>query len=136
MLAGPFAVPGGTRKFTWYPSTSPGKPTAPSTSAEFPFTFTSMGELTVAAGLDGKGCPGSTAGTVGPSPVANRDKTSPAAVGLDEVTREKSLEWVTAGPLAVVTTCGTDIGIKWATHRCVPPPLRRPFAGASVMEAE
>src|SRR5258708_15374758 len=95
-----------------------------------------MGELTVAAGLDGKGCPGSTAGTVGPSPVANRDKTSPAAAGLDEVTREKSLEWVTAGPLAVVKICGTDIGIKWATHRCVPPPLRRRFAGSSVMEAD
>ena len=88
-----------------------------STSAEFPFTFTSMGELTVAAGLDGKGCPGSTAGTVGPSPVANRDKTSPAAVGLDEVTREKSLEWVTAGPLAVVTICGADMGIRWAIQR-------------------
>src|SRR5260370_10177762 len=94
-----------------------------------------MGELTVAAGLDGKGCPGSTEGTVGPSPVTNRDKTSPAAAGLDAVTREKSLEWVTAGPLAVVMICGADIGIKWATHRCVPPPFWRRLAGSSVMEA-
>src|SRR5438552_986046 len=112
MVAIPFAAFGGIRKLTWYPSSEPGKPTAASTSAEIPFTFTSMGELTVAAGLDGKGCPGSTAGTVGPSPVANRDKTSPAAAGLDEVTGEKSLEWVTPGPVPVVMICGADIGIR------------------------
>src|SRR5260370_18974604 len=111
MLAGPFAVPGGIRKFTWYPSTAPGRPAAPSTSAEFPFTFTSMGELTTASGLAGKGCPGSTAGTVGPSPVANRDKTSPTEAGLDEVTREKSPEWGKAGPPGVTTICCADIGI-------------------------
>src|SRR5579862_5057034 len=83
-----------------------------------------------------KGCPGSTAGTVGPSPVANRDKISPAAAGLDEVTREKSLECVTADPLAVAIICGADIGMRWATHRCAPPPLRRRFAGSSVIEAD
>src|SRR5581483_3659067 len=112
MLVGPFAVPGGTRKFTWYPSTAPGKPAALSTSAALPLTVTSTGELTTARGLEGKGCPGSTAGTVGPSPVANRDKTSPAPAGLDELTREKSPEWVTAGPPGVTTICGADIGIK------------------------
>src|SRR5260370_37145707 len=98
MLAGPFAVPGGTRKFTWYPSTAPGRPAAPSTSAEFPFTFTSMGELTTASVVGGKGCPGSTAGTVGPSPVANRDKTSPAAAGLAGATIVKAPARVTARP--------------------------------------
>src|SRR6202162_3144334 len=135
MLAGPFAVSGGTRKFTWYPSTAPGKPTALRTSAAFPLTVTSAGELTTASGLDGKGCPGSTAGTVGPSPVANRDKTSTAADGLDAETREKALEWVTARPLEVVKMCGADIGIKCSTYCCVPPPLRRRFAGCSVIEA-
>jgi hypothetical protein len=40
MIAAPFAVSGGTRKFTCYPSTVPGKPTAPKTSAGFPFTVT------------------------------------------------------------------------------------------------
>src|SRR5438876_12091442 len=47
MLAGPFAISGGTRNFTSYPSTAPGKPTALSTSAAFPFTATSTGELTI-----------------------------------------------------------------------------------------
>ncbi len=94
-----------------------------------------MGELTVAAGLDGKGCPGSTAGTVGPIPIANRDKTSPGAAGVDEVTGEKSLEWVTAGPLAAINICGADIEIRWITHRYVPPPCWRRLAGSSVNEA-
>ena len=76
-----------------------------------------MGELTMAAGLEGKGYPGSTAGAVGPSPVTNRDKTSPAAAGLDDVIREKSLEWVTDGPLSVIKICGADIGIRWAIQR-------------------
>ena len=86
------AVPGtasvGTRKFTWYPSSAPGYPTAPSTSAGFPFTNTSTGELTTASGLVGNGWPGSRLGRVGPSPVANRDKISPAAAGLEGLISE------------------------------------------------
>ncbi len=122
MLADPFAVSGGIRKFTWYPSTAPGKPTALRTSAAFPLTFTSTGELTAAKGLDGKGTLAQdrlrAPSAVGPSPVANRDKTSLAAAGLDAVTREKSLEWVTAKPLEVVKICGADIGIKCSTYCC------------------
>src|SRR5579864_6268291 len=101
MGADPFGVSGGRRKFTWYPPTAPGKPTAPSTSAASPFTITSTGELTTASGLLGNGWPGSRLGRVGPRPVANRDKTSPAAAGLEALTSEKSLECVTAGPLGV-----------------------------------
>src|SRR5216684_5117939 len=103
MVATPFAVSEGARKFTWYPSTAPGKPAAARTSARFPFTVTSIGELTKATGLDGNGWPGSTPGRVGPRPVAKRDKISPAVAGFVAVTREKSLEWVTVGPLAGVT---------------------------------
>src|SRR5205807_10166313 len=36
-----------TRKFTWYPSTAPGKSTALRTSAGFPLTVTSTGKLTI-----------------------------------------------------------------------------------------
>src|SRR5439155_16525604 len=104
------------------------------TSAGLPFTVTSTGELTWNTESAGNGWPGSTPGTVGPRPVAVTINTSPALAGFAAVTGEKS-EWNTAGPLAVVTTCGTDIGIKWITHRCVPPPLRRRFAGSSVIEA-
>src|SRR5258708_5712434 len=89
MVAIPFAVFGGTRKFTWYPSTAPGYPTAASTSAAFPFTVTSRGEFTTARGSEGNGWPGSRPGRVGPRPVANRDKISPAAAGLEVVTSEK-----------------------------------------------
>jgi hypothetical protein len=67
------------------------------------FTVTSTGELTAARGLDGNGWPGSTPGRVGPRPVANRDKISPADVGLYAETTVKSLECVTAGPLLVAT---------------------------------
>src|SRR5579864_3361168 len=134
MLAGPFAVPGGTRKFTWYPSTAPGKPTALSTSAAFPLTVTSTGELTIASGLDGNGWPGSTPGTTGPRPLANTDRISPAAAGLDVVTREKSPEWVMAGPAGSIAISGLSIGIKWITQRCVAPPFTRRFAGSSVIE--
>src|SRR5215831_2474120 len=88
----PFAVSGGTRKFTWYPSTTPGYPTAASTSASFPFTITSTGELTTARGLDGNGWPGLSPGRVGPRPVAKSDKTSPAEAGFDALTNEKSVE--------------------------------------------
>jgi len=38
--------------------------------------------------------------------VANRDKTSPPAAGLEEVTTEKSAEWVTAGPRGVNRAVG------------------------------
>src|SRR5579872_2612640 len=117
MLACPFAAPGGIRKFTWYPSTAPGRPTALSTSAAFPLTLTSTGELTIASGLDGNGWPGSTPGFTGPRPLAKSDRISPAAAGLDAVTGEKSLEWVTAGPPGVIAICGADIGIRWAIQR-------------------
>src|SRR5579864_6526401 len=100
-VAVPGAASGGTRKFTWYPASAPGYPTAPSTCADFPFTNTSTGELTTASGLVGNCWPGSRLGRVGPRPVANRDKTSPAAAGLEALTSEKSLECVTAGPLGV-----------------------------------
>ena len=75
---------------------------AASTSAGFPFTVTVTGELTAAVEFDGNVSPGSTAGTVGPRPVAKSDKTSPEAAGFDSLTSVKSLEWVTAGPFGVV----------------------------------
>src|ERR1017187_3620873 len=110
MLAGPFAVSGGTRKFTWYPSTAPGKPTAARTPAAFPLTVTSTGELTIARGFDGNGWPGSTPGFTGPRPLANSDRISPAVAGLDAVTREKSLEWVIAGPAGTTQFQGSPVG--------------------------
>src|SRR6266571_2423336 len=103
------------------------------TPAGLPFTVTSNGELTWNSESVGNGWPGSTPGTVGPRPVASTINTSPALTGFAAVTGEKS-EWNTAGPLAVVTICGADIGIKCAIHRCVPPPLTRRFAGSSVIE--
>ena len=112
MIAGPFEVSGGTRKFTWYPSTAPGYPTALSTSATFPLIVTSTGELTVAKGLDGNGAPGLTPGLTGPRPLANIDSISPAAAGLEAVTREKSLEWVMAGPPEDIRISGLSMGIK------------------------
>ena len=42
-----------------------------------------------------------------------RDKISPAAAGLDALTTVKSLEWVTAGPLAVMVISGRSCGIRW-----------------------
>src|SRR6202140_264930 len=113
MVADPLVASGGTRKFTWYPSTAPGRPTALSTSAAFPFTVTSTGELTIARGLDGNGWPGSTPGVTGPRPCAKSDRTPPAVAGLAAVTREKSLEWVTAGPAGSNAISGLSIGIKW-----------------------
>src|SRR5579859_4255540 len=104
------------------------------TSADFPFTVTFTGELTWTNESVGNGWPGSTPGTVGPRPVACTISTSPALAGFAAVTGEKS-EWNTAGPLAVLTICGTDMGIKWTTHCCAPPPFRRRFAGSSVIEA-
>src|SRR5947208_16826410 len=103
------------------------------TSAGLPFTVTSTGELTCNTESVGNGWPGSTPGTVGPRPVAVTINTSPALAGFAAVTGEKS-EWNTAGPLAVVTICGTNIGIKWTTHCCDPPPFRRRLAGSSVIE--
>src|SRR5216684_2477504 len=97
--------------------TAPGYPTAASTSADFPFTVTSMGELTTARGLDGNGWPGVRLARVGPRPVANRDRISPAAAGLEALTSEKSLEWTMAGPPAVVVIVGHDIGITYRTVR-------------------
>ena len=46
-----------------------------------------------------------------------------------------ALEWVMAGPDGSIVISGRAIGITWAIHRTVPPPLRRRFAGSSVMEA-
>src|SRR6266511_1609180 len=103
------------------------------TSAACPFTVTATGELTCSLASVGNGWPGLTPGTVGPRPVACTIKTSPALAGFAAVTGERSA-WNTAGPLTAVTICGTDIGIKWITHRCVPPPLLRRFAGSSVIE--
>src|SRR5947207_1902525 len=103
------------------------------TSAGLPFTVTSSGELTWNVESVGNGWPGSTPGTVGPRPVACTISTSPALAGFAAVTGEKS-EWNTAGPLADVTICGTDIGIKWTIHCCDPPPFRRRLAGSSVIE--
>src|ERR1051326_753429 len=122
MLAGPFAVSGGIRQFTWHPSTAPGKPTALSTSAAFPLTVTPTGELTAARGLDGNGWPGSTPGFTGPRPLAKSERISPAAAGLDALTIEKSTEWVTAGPAGSIAISGLSMGIKCTTHLCDPPP--------------
>jgi hypothetical protein len=73
-------------------------------------TVTPTGELTVAKGLDGNGAPGLTPGLTGPRPLANRDSISPTAAGLEVVTREKSLEWLMAGPLEDITISGLSIG--------------------------
>src|SRR5260370_29832831 len=40
-----------------------------------------------------------------------------------------------AGRLTVITRCGRNIGINWRTNLTRPPPLRRRFAGSSVIEA-
>src|SRR5579871_5172076 len=110
IVAIPFVVSAGTRKLIWYPSVVPGYPVALSTSAAFPFTVTATGELTTARGVDGNVWPGLSAGRVGPKPVANSVRISPAAAGLEAVTSEKSAEWVTAGPPGVTATPGTDCG--------------------------
>ena len=107
----------------------------PSTSADFPLTVTSMGELTTARGFDGNGWPGVRLVRVGPRPVANRDRISPAAAGLEALTSEKSLEWTTAGPSAVIIIVGHDIGTTYRTVNMCPPPFWRLFAGSSVMDA-
>src|SRR5712692_4419492 len=103
-------------------------------SADFPFTVTSTGEL-AATSAEGKGWPGSTPGRVGPSPVAKRDNVSPAAAGLDAVTRLKSLECATAGPPAVFTISGRDNGITCKIRFSFAPPLVRRLAGSSLTEA-
>src|SRR5262245_46936891 len=107
--ADPLRVSAGTRKFTWYPSTVPGSPTAPSTSAGLPFTLTSISDVTTASGLVGNGFPGSTSDRVGPSPAANTESTSPGAAGLVVVTSLKSEAWVIASPLVVSATCGANV---------------------------
>jgi hypothetical protein len=135
MVAIPLAVSGGRRKFTWYPSTEPGYPTAARTSPLFPLTVTANGEFTTARGLEGKGSPGSRLVRVGPRPVANIDRISPAVAGFEGLTSEKSFEWTMAGPLAVIATSGRDSGITNRTNRTCPPPFRRRLAGSSVIEA-
>src|SRR5712692_5272042 len=109
--ATPGAVPSGTRMSTRYVSVVPGQPILFTTSAGFPFTVTSSGELTSCTGLSGNGVPGARPGRVGPRPVAVTMSVSPDRAGFDEVTGEKS-EWKTAGPLAVLTISGRDIGIR------------------------
>src|ERR1700730_8716564 len=86
----PGAVPSGTRMATRYVSVVPGQPNLLSTSAGFPFTVTSSGELTSCAGLSGNGVPGVRPGCVGPRPVAVTMSTSPDRAGLAGVTGEKS----------------------------------------------
>src|SRR5229473_6748882 len=107
----PGAVPSGTRISKRYVSVVPGQPNLFSTSAGFPFTVTSSGELTSCVGLSGNGVPGARPGRVGPRPVAVTMSVSPDRAGLAEVTGEKS-EWKTAGPLAVLAISGRDIGIR------------------------
>ena len=111
IVAIPGAVSSGTRMSSRYMSFVPGQPIPTSTSAGFPFTVTSRGELTACAGLSEKGVPGVSPGVVGPRPVAVRMSVSPARAGLAVVTGEKSA-WNTAGPLAVVTMSGQTVGIK------------------------
>src|ERR1700747_2604167 len=98
----PAGTPSGTRKSPRYVSVVPGQPNLLSTSAGFPFTVTSSGELTSCAGLSGNGVPGVRPGRVGPRLVAVTIRVSPDRAGLAEVTGEKS-EWKTGGPLAVLT---------------------------------
>src|SRR5439155_8530698 len=73
-------------------------------------------------------------GRVGPRPVARATSTSPALAGFAAVTGERSA-WNTAGPLDVVTICGTNIGITVRTYRTFPPPFLRRLAGSSAIEA-
>src|ERR1700747_3584147 len=94
-----------------------------------------MGEWPTARGLEGKGWPGSRLVRVGPRPVANSDKISPAVAGFAGLTSEKSFEWTTAGPPAVTAISGRDRGTTNRTNRTSPPPFRRRLAGSSVMEA-
>ena len=54
-----------------------GEPTALSTSAAFPLTVTSMGELTVGQGTRRKGLPRIDSRARGPRPGANIDRISP-----------------------------------------------------------
>src|SRR5437660_12449135 len=97
---------------TRYVSVVPGQPILLSTSAPFPFTVTSSGELTCWSGLSGNGVPGVRPGFVGPRPVAVTMSVSPDRAGLAEVTGEKSA-WKTAGPVAVVAISGR-YGGSWA----------------------
>src|SRR5947207_8831868 len=96
----PGAVPSGTRISTRYVSIEPGQQILFTTSAGFPFTVTSSGELTSCTGLSGNGVPGLRPGRVGPRPVAVAMSVSPGRAGLADVTCEES-PWHTAGPLAV-----------------------------------
>src|SRR5207302_5962602 len=85
-VAGPLTVSAGKRKFTWYPPTVPGSPTALSTSAGLPFTRTSTADVTTARGLEENGSARPTSGCVAPRPLANSESTSPGAPGLAAVT--------------------------------------------------
>src|SRR4051812_9739554 len=107
----PGVVPSGTRMSTRYVSLVPRQPILFSTSAGLPFTVTSSGELTSWIGVSGNGVPGARPGRVGPRPVTDRIRVSPARPGLVAVTGEKS-PWNTAGPLAVVTISGEPVAVR------------------------
>jgi len=70
---------------------------------------TATGESRVVNGLVGKGVEG--ASIEGRRPVQNRVSSSFGVAGFEAVTREKSLECVTAGPAGVDNNVGDDMGI-------------------------
>jgi hypothetical protein len=108
---------------------------AVSTSAAVPFTVTSSGEFTTAGGLDGNGSPKSTLGTVGPNLLANTDSVSPGVAEFPPVTGVELLACRITALRFVVTISGRTIGMIARSHRTLPPPLRRRFAGSSVIDA-
>ena len=55
--------------------------------------------------------------------------------GLGGLCRGDGREVRMAGPLDVVTICGTNIGITVRTYRTFPPPFLRRLAGSSAIEA-
>src|SRR5262249_61756056 len=89
-VAVPGAVPSGTRMSSRYVSVVLGQPNLFTTSACFPFTVTSTGELTCCNGLSGNGAPGVRPGLVGPRPVAVTTSTSPARAGFGPGTGDRS----------------------------------------------
>src|SRR5216684_142636 len=96
----------------------------------------STGELTTCNGSVVKGWPGSMPGRVGPRPEAKRVRSSLDFAGFASVTRLKSPEWTTAGPLAVITISGRNIGTRWTISVVFPPPKVLLLDGSSVTDAE
>src|SRR5439155_12874012 len=95
-----------------------------------------MGELTSSTGFaENRLAPGgSSAGLVGPRPVARTIRTSPARAGLEVVTCEKS-SWKIAGPFVVIWTLGRNLGYSVKRIRDLLPPLIRRIDGSSDMDA-